>query len=230
MTSERRSAISSLGGVDRHTLRELTLARLREAISVGQLPPGTHLAEVDLSEALTVSRGTLREALRHLEQEGLVQSDARGRLRVRVVEAHQVEDIFAVRAALETLAFETICARSDRGTIVEALRTQLSRFENTDAPMSDRLETDLDFHATMCRLSGNETLYSSWLSVRGLSRAAMTAAGPDSALANMAHSRHLPIVELLEQGDVDAGRAFLHAHMEEAADRILVAMNAQQSA
>lgn len=230
MTIERRSAISSLGGVDRHTLRELTLARLREAISVGQLPPGTHLAEVDLSEALTVSRGTLREALRHLEQEGLVQSDTRGRLRVRVVEAHQVDDIFAVRAALETLAFETICARSDRESIVEQLRELLGRFDDADVPMSDRLEIDLDFHAAMCRLSGNETLYSSWLSVRGLSRAAMTAAGPDSALANMAYSRHLPIVELLEQGNLEAGRAFLHDHMGQAADRILAAMNAQATA
>lgn len=229
MTLDRRIAMSSLGGVDRHTLRELTLARLREAISVGQLPPGTHLAEIDLSEALSVSRGTLREALRHLEQEGLVQSDARGRLRVRVVEAGQVKDIFAVRAALETLAFETICARENRAVIVENLRDLLQRFD-ADAPMSDRLETDLDFHAAMCRLSENETLYTSWLSVRGLSRAAMTAAGPDSALANMARARHLPIVELMEKGDTEGGRAFLRDHMAQAAERIIASMIALETA
>ena len=91
------SPLSSLGSISTQTRRELILDRLRAAISAGELSPGTHLAEIELSEALGVSRGTLREALRHLQQEGLLTSDSRGRLSVRVVSEKEVEEIFDVR-------------------------------------------------------------------------------------------------------------------------------------
>jgi len=224
MAATKASALSAIGNVDRQTLRELTLARVREAIANGQLPPGTHLAEIELSEALSVSRGTLREALRHLQQEGLLQADSRGRLTVRVVTPEEVHDIFSVRAALEALAFEEICRLEDRSGIVAELRALLAPLADPEVPLPEKLEADLLFHSALCRLSGNATLYSAWLSVSGLARATITAAGSVNALTNMSHDRHAPIVELLEQGDVDAGRVFLRQHMTEAADRILAEM------
>src|SRR6187397_1871881 len=93
------SEINAIGAIGLPTRRELILDRLREAISSDQLSAGTHLAEVELSAALGVSRGTLREALRHLQQEGLLTADSRGRLSVRVVNEREVEEIFAVRDA-----------------------------------------------------------------------------------------------------------------------------------
>src|SRR6185312_2243416 len=125
MASARKSSIRSLGSIELQTRRELILARLRDAISSGELAPGTHLAEIELSETLGVSRGTLREALRHLQQEGLLTSDARGRLSVRVVTEQEVDEIFSVRCVLETLAFRQICAMPDRSTIIPELRTAL---------------------------------------------------------------------------------------------------------
>src|SRR6188472_3084899 len=95
------SSLSSLGSISTQTRRELILERLRSAISSGELASGTHLAETELSEALGVSRGTLREALRHLQQEGLLTSDSRGRLSVRVVTVKEVGEIFSVRCAIE---------------------------------------------------------------------------------------------------------------------------------
>lgn len=221
MAASKVSALSAIGNVDRKTLRELTLARVREAIAAGQLPPGTHLAEIELSEALSVSRGTLREALRHLQQEGLLQADSRGRLTVRVVTPEEVHDIFSVRAALEALAFEEICGRDDRAEIVAELRALLAPLADPAVPLPEKLEADLLFHRALCRLSGNATLYGAWQSVSGLARASITAAGSVNALTNMAHDRHAPIVELLERGDVEAGRVFLRQHMHEAAERIL---------
>ena len=49
----------------------------------------THLVETELSEALQISRGTLREALRQLQQEGLISAGARGRLSVRRIESRR---------------------------------------------------------------------------------------------------------------------------------------------
>ena len=78
-----------------------------------ELTPGTHLVERELSEALQISRGTLREAMRQLQQEELISAGARGRLSVRHLDAKEIKDIFDVRAALESLAASTLAARQD---------------------------------------------------------------------------------------------------------------------
>jgi len=115
--------------------------------------------ETDLSEALQISRGTLREAMRQLQQEGLISAGARGRLSVRHLDAKEIRDIFDVRAALESLAARTLAARQDRAQAVAALRDAVADMERWAASnLEDRIEADLKFHRTMCLLTGNETL------------------------------------------------------------------------
>lgn len=220
--------VKAIGAIPLQTRRELILTRVREAISSGELPPGTHLAEVELSDALGVSRGTLREALRHLQQEGLLSVDARGRLSVRVVTVQEIGEIFAVRCAIESLAFKEICRSPERPAIVADLTRQLEVLRAAEGDFSAQLEADLAFHERMCRLSGNATLLHTWHTVSGLARAAITAAGPETALHNMAYQRHRPIVDLLEAGDETGGENFLASHMRDAADRVIARM--QQTA
>lgn len=225
-----KSSLTSLGSIELQTRRELILARLRDAISSGELAPGTHLAEIELSEALGVSRGTLREALRHLQQEGLLTADARGRLSVRIVTEDEVAEIFSVRYVLEGLAFREICAIPDRAAIVADLRVALEDLRSTEGDFAAQLQADLSFHERLCSLSGNGTLRYTWLGVSGLARAAITAAGPETALHNMAYQRHLPIVTLLSAGDVESGEAFLAQHMQDAAERIVRRMRESREA
>ena len=101
-------------GLEKKSLREQALSALRIAITSGELEPGRHLVETELSDMLQISRGTLREALRQLEQEGLLSAGPRGRLSVRHLDAKEIRDIFAVRAALESLAARTLCELPDR--------------------------------------------------------------------------------------------------------------------
>ena len=76
-------AAQPLTSLDRSTLRERSLEALHSAITSGEYRPGSHLGEEELAGRLGVSRGTVREALRHLQQEGLVTAGARGMLRDR---------------------------------------------------------------------------------------------------------------------------------------------------
>src|ERR1044071_6894568 len=92
---------TSLLRLEKTSLRQQALTALRRAITTGQLSPGTHLVETELSEAMQISRGTLREAMRQLQQEGLITAGARGRLSVRHLDEKEIKDIFDVRAALE---------------------------------------------------------------------------------------------------------------------------------
>ncbi len=77
---------------------------LREAIVEGLLPPGSRLSEVLLAKQLNVSRTPMREAFSLLEREGLVTVVTRVGAFVRAVSARDVDEIYTVRAALESLA------------------------------------------------------------------------------------------------------------------------------
>jgi len=209
---------SPLLRLEKTSLREQALTALRRAITTGQLTPGTHLVETDLSEALQISRGTLREAMRQLQQEGLISAGTRGRLSVRHLDAKEIKNIFDVRAALESLAAQELAGREDRTGAVAELRKAVADMEKWAASnLEDRIEADLKFHRTMCRLTGNETLLHSWSSLEGSIRMSIMFAGVDRALKNMDAKRHYDIVDAIESGDADKAAATVRTHMAGAA-------------
>lgn len=204
--------------LEKTSLRQQALSALRKAITTGQIKPGTHLVETELSEALQISRGTLREAMRQLQQEGLISAGARGRLSVRHLDTKEIRDIFGVRAALEALAASELASRPDRADAVAALRGAVEDMDRcAAAELEDRIEADLRFHRTMCRLTGNETLMHSWTSLEGSIRMSIMYAGVERALKNMDAKRHLEIVDAIESGDGVAAADAVRAHMAGAA-------------
>ena len=100
---------STLPPVERRVLRQDILLGLRSGILSGEIPPGTRLLEIPLATELGVSRGPVREALRQLEQEGLVEFfPHRGAVVVGVGES-EIETIYVIRALLEERAFAKAC-------------------------------------------------------------------------------------------------------------------------
>lgn len=94
------------------TLRQIVLDKLRDAIISSQLKPGQRLVERELCQALDVSRTSVREALRHLESEGLVQYVGQRGPSVSVLSQQDIKNIYELRAALEGLAGELFCERA----------------------------------------------------------------------------------------------------------------------
>src|SRR6476661_8951314 len=87
------------------TVREVAYRRLRQLIVDGTLAPGQRIFESDLAEQLGVSRTPLREALRQLETEGLVQMHARRGAMIARLSAAEMHEEFLIRAT-EGLAIE----------------------------------------------------------------------------------------------------------------------------
>ncbi|MBM6622286.1 GntR family transcriptional regulator [Micrococcaceae bacterium RIT802] len=215
MTTE----MMSLGGLQKTSLRQQALSALRKAITTGELPPGKHLVETDLSEMLQISRGTLREALRQLQQEGLVASGARGRLAVRSLDTREIRDIFAVRAALEVLAAQTLCRVEDRSEALDSLRSCLDAMEAAaKRGLEEGIEADLEFHRAMCRLSGNESLLLAWEQLEGSIRMSIMWAGRDRGMKNMDAGRHADIVDAIESADAELVGQVIRTHMDTAAN------------
>lgn len=213
---------AAIAGLAKTNLRQQALTALRRAITTGELPPGTHLGETHLSERLQISRGTLREALRQLQQEGLVSSGARGRLSVRTLDVEDLLDIFAVRAALESLAARTLSQQDDRDTDVTALRQAVRAMEKAlDRPLEDRIEADLKFHSTMCELTGNAMLLHAWQTLEGSIRMSIMWAGMERAAGNMRVDRHTAIVDTIANGNPHQAADFVFAHMNEAATNLV---------
>ena len=215
-------ATAPLLGLEKKSLREQALSALRIAITSGELEPGRHLVETELSDMLQISRGTLREALRQLEQEGLLTAGPRGRLSVRHLDAKEIRDIFAVRAALESLAARTLCELPDRAQVTASLRTAIEAMAAAaQGSLEERIESDLEFHRTMCRLTGNETLLHSWESLEGSIRMSIMYAGVARAVSNMSVDRHYEIVTAIESGDASLARQTILEHMDGAAANLV---------
>jgi DNA-binding GntR family transcriptional regulator len=212
-------SLEPLASLDRSTLRERALEALRAAITSGQYRPGDHLGEVELASHLGVSRGTVREALRHLQQEGLVTAGNRGMLRVNSVSPKEVRELFRVRAALEGLAVAEIIASPDRAAAVATLREALSRLTDTEGDFAAKLEADLAFHLLMCRLSGNSMLVEAWRYLEGRIRVTIMNYESDAKPTMMARARHAPIVDAIERGDRAAAAQVVEEHMRFAADQ-----------
>lgn len=105
----------------------LAHARLREAILSGEFSPGSALSQVRLAEQLGVSRTPLREALRLLEWEGLVDSETNRRVRVAGFSVADLEELYAMRVQLETLAVRINVPHHMGDGELAVLRGHLSR-------------------------------------------------------------------------------------------------------
>jgi DNA-binding GntR family transcriptional regulator len=210
--------VEPLTSLDRSTLRERALQALRSAITSGQYRPGDHLGEVELATGLGISRGTVREALRHLQQEGLITAGNRGMLQVNTLTAREIRGLYQVRAALEGLAVTTIISSPQRDEAVAALRTALSRLSDSSADFTERVEADLGLHLLLCQLADNPMLVESWKHLEGRIRVAIMSHDVNQLPGIMSRDRHAPIVEAIETGDVSAAVEVVKQHMAVAAD------------
>ena len=213
-TVTTQTALSSLDTMNR---RERAAQALRTAVTSGEFRPGDHLGEVDLASRLGVSRGTVREALRPLQQEGLVVADARGRLRVNSLERGEVVGLYQVRAALESLAARTIMRSDVRDAAVAELIAAAAPLDDPSLSLVDRVEADLGFHLRLCELSENSMLVESWRHLEGRIRVAIMSHDADRLPAIMTRDRHAVIAEAIAGDDEAAAVKTVEQHMAVAA-------------
>ncbi len=140
-------------------LRDVVFNTLRTAIITGQFAPGERLMEISLAERLGVSRTPVREAIRKLELEGLVvMIPRRGAEVARITEAG-LKEVLEVRCALEELAVELACRRSDKETL-QQLKDAHEKFVDA-VKMGDTLEItnqDEAFHECIFEMAHNKRL------------------------------------------------------------------------
>jgi DNA-binding GntR family transcriptional regulator len=153
--------------VPRSTLRALVAEQLRTAILAGDIAPGTALVETALSAQFAVSRGPLREALRQLVEEGLLVTVPYTGTHVASLSVKDVREIYSLRTALETFAFEQVWHRRDRRFRAELRRRNEALIAAIDEG-DDRasIARELDLHGLVYETSGHGLLQSAWHGLR----------------------------------------------------------------
>lgn len=152
----------------RRGLADEAADRIREAIFAGRFPPGAALREVELAESLEISRGPVREGLSILAREGLIQSAWHRSTKVVDVTPDEVEEVYAVRAALERLAARRAAERASEAEADELDRAvdELAAALTRGAAGPELLALDLRFHDLVYGLSGNRRLIDAWRGLR----------------------------------------------------------------
>lgn len=144
---------------DYKPLREVIFTTLREAIIVGELKPGERLMEIQLAEKMGVSRTPVREAIRKLELEGLVEMLPRKGAHVADLSTKDIMDVLEVRSTLDGLASSLSASRITDDEIKE-LKHALTQFEACVEKnnVHGSIKKDVEFHDIIYRSSRNEKL------------------------------------------------------------------------
>jgi DNA-binding GntR family transcriptional regulator len=214
-------AASSDGRIVRRTLHDEVVSRVRDMIIEGTLAAGTRIHEGQIGARLGVSRTPLREALKALASEGLVDLvPSRGAV-VHRFSSKDVEDMLTVLGTLEALAGRLACANATDEQIREMRRLHdemIRLYERRDR--LSYFKTNQSIHSAFIRLSGNATLaYVHDLLQSRLKRIRFIGhEGPEKWAA--AVSEHEDMIRALETRDGDRLAAALTGHMSEAWRRV----------
>ncbi|MGJ3238664.1 MAG: GntR family transcriptional regulator [Anaerolineae bacterium] len=211
------------------SIREQTVDALRESILTGELKPGQTLTEVDLSKQLGVSRGPIREALRILNSEGLVETIPYHGTTVRYLDRVDITELYSMRIILETFAVENII-NANKPEHIQILMTLYEQMEHAGSKgdLKKVNEIDRTFHDKLIEMSGHSLLMTMWQFVAMKVRQVM-------ALRNMRNSdltqiarNHLPLIEAIRQQNLDEAKELLTAHIASAGDLIMEDWNFEQ--
>lgn len=199
---------------------------LREAILEGRYAPGSRLVQEDLAETFGVSRIPLREALRRLEGEGLVEITRNRGAVVRALSPKDVSDLYDLRLALESLAIRRAAERrvdlraSTERRAAEALHAAATR------SMPTLFHLDRDYHAELAAASDNPHLIAAlegqWSQIMRVMHAYLktTSYPPD------VWDDHQAIADAIADGDAETAIARLTSHLAGSRDHILAHLRA----
>lgn len=209
--------------VRRKAYGELVTEHLRDAIVRGELGRGHRLVEEQLAERYGVSRGPIRDALRRLELESLVESQGNGTYVIGITES-DIDELYSLREAIETLAADLALKRGRAEDWQEMARLVARLDEAADAGDGDAFAAaDIQFHSLIYTFSGHRRLADVWYQYSPmLTTLLRTTVLVDADLHQSAAKHHI-LLDLMMSGDHPAVSAEIRDHLEGSHQRMLAA-------
>jgi len=197
----------------RQTTHQFVLERLRRAILRGSLPGGSRLVQAEIATQLGVSTTPVREALRDLAAEGLIQLDAHRGAVVRELRAVEVQEIYDLRLLLEPEAMRRAAARVDQATLdrAEKLQSQMEEEPDTGA----WADLNREFHGVFVRAVGSSRMASVLLNLQDSAApyVAVTLVSERDKIA-AANREHRQLLESMRAGDGESAAQITVDHLQ----------------
>ena len=219
-------SVMSLGpAVESKPIREIAYETLKHAIITGDLPAGSRIVETEYAERMHISRTPLREALRKLERDGLVEYMLRRGVVVRAFTISDVEEIYTIRNCLEMLTLPAIIENATEQDIryLRGLLSEMDEFEKKGdiANLSPRART---FHSALTAISGQKRIIRA---IEGQDEyitrfSALSIAKEDRRSA--AHQEHHRMVDYVEERNLEKFETIMRRHIERSKETCLRAL------
>lgn len=197
---------------------------LREFIMLGKLAPGMPVRERDLADAFGISRTPLKEALRILEAEGLIDYGPTRRPIVADPSLDQINDWLRVQGALEALAGELACRQATDRQLQEiaTINASIEHARDTDGKV-EAFRRDMAFHEAIVAASGNIALAETHAMYNARLWRVRFLSSQRGEGREVTRQEHLDIIDALTARDVTAARRALRQHLRTAETNIAAA-------
>jgi DNA-binding GntR family transcriptional regulator len=193
---------------------------IRAAILDGRLTPGQRLKEAEVAEAFGISRTPVREALRILQNSGLLDASPNRGSVVRSYSIDQLREIYDLRILLEGYAARR-AAMATTPELVQALRESCDRFEElrrADSPVVELVKENVTFHTAVIDAAASDRVSTLLRAVVELPLIYRVYYWYQPEQVASSERRHLQLVDAVEARDADRAELIMRSHILEASD------------
>lgn len=198
------------------SLADQVFDRLENDIIQGVYPKGEILTELKLAEQLGVSRTPIRESLRRLEQERLIEDTGKGSLVLGITEV-DLEDIMSIRERTEGLAaYYATINMTDEGRKELAHIVDLQDFYYNKGDTEHLRQVDDEFHSMICRLSRRTVLVDTLIPLHRKTRRYRRIAMENRQRSEKSMKEHRAMYEAIVSGDPELAMELMTKHISNA--------------
>jgi DNA-binding GntR family transcriptional regulator len=198
---------------------------LREQVLTGEIPPGSRVNEVEVAQKLGISRGPLREAIRHLASEGLLTLVPHRGAFVPDADSDEVKALFELRTALECAAAELAASRRTDLDLVRLHEVCAQSRRDYKAGRQFPYRLDLAFHQTLIDASRSPRIAEQVRLVQQRVVLLRSALADDPGHTHASMDDHDELVKAIEDGDAARASTVMRRHLSRVCAQMLTSLN-----
>ena len=197
-------------------MKSQVLKKITKAIQTGKLRPGDRIVESQLAEQMGISKFPVREAIRYLEKEGLVVTIPFKGTYVCEFDERDVDELYAVRGALEELAIGLCVSRIDEGKIkrLEAILAEMQGAAD-DHNFGKMVSTDMRFHHAIFEYAGNRRLLQLWITLEDQIKSFIALEESFHEEPQRLVETHYPVLEAIRKADSALAQDAMRDHLSQ---------------
>ncbi|MDD2979725.1 MAG: GntR family transcriptional regulator [Hespellia sp.] len=203
-------------GTENISKKQVAYDKIKEMIINGKIPKEAPLVERQLCETLSISRTPVREALRELAGDDLVEIIEGKGVYVKRIEFRDMVEIFELREALEQMAMKLFVERADEDAVQalqECMKKQEEAYEKDDH--EEFMEMDMEIHNLIAERAQNNRLKNSISNIYEQIKMIAISAKDDQKVRDLAITAHRKILQAVQNRDSEAAQKAMVEHVVE---------------